>query len=436
LLRFFHLTRASLVADEGDDGDPRFRVAHEALLTHWPRARDLITQDREGLRVRAAVEAVEAAWRAADATDRRANLLRDPLLTNANDLARRWGDELALEQREFIARSVAAARTAIRRRWIVAASVMLVLAVLAVASVGALTIAEQQRNGALIAQSRFLARDARAATDHGDATLGQLLALEALLRDLVHPDRPFVIDAEGALLDAMANRHERAVLLGHEGPVRAGAFSPDSKVLAIASDDHSARLWNAATGTAATVLLGHEAEVTAVAFSPDGKRIVTGSRDRTARLWDVETGAQLAVLKGHEGSVLCVAFSPDGQRIATASEDNTAQLWDAASGMPVGTLSGHQDAVRMTQFSPDGKQLLTASGDGTARLWNAETGEPLAVEHGHEAVVNSAVFSTDGTAIVSASNDTTARIWDATTAAERAIMRGHQDMVYAAVFFA
>ena len=423
-----------LVADEGDGGGPRIRVAHEALLTHWPRARDLIARDREGLRVRAAVEAVEAAWCAADATSRRANLLRDPLLANAKDLDRRWGDELASELRQFIAGSVAAARAAIRRRWIVAAIVMLILAGLAVASIGALTIAEQQRNDALIAQSRFLARDAQAATDHGDATLGQLLALEALPRNLAHADRPFVIDAEAALFNAMANRHERVALLGHEGSIRAGAFSPDGKILATASDDHSVRLWNAATGTTAGVLQGHAAEVNALAFSPDGKRVATGSNDRTARLWSAETGAQLAVMAGHERSVLCVAFSTDGRRVATASDDNTVRLWDAASGMTVGTLSGHEDAVRMAQFSTDGTQLLTASDDGTARLWDVETGAPLAVLRGHEAVVNSAVFSSDSKAIVTASNDTTARIWDATTGAERAVLRGHQDEVYAAVF--
>ena len=38
-------------------------------------------------------------------------------------------------------------------------------------------------------------------------------------------------------------------------------------------------------------------------FSPDGTRIVTASEDKTARVWDAATGKALATLAGHEGAV-------------------------------------------------------------------------------------------------------------------------------------
>ena len=72
--------------------------------------------------------------------------------------------------------------------------------------------------------------------------------------------------------------------------------------------------------------------VSSAAFSPDGKRIVTASEDSTARLWDAETGKPIGEpLKGHEGAhVHSAAFSPDGKRIVTASDGQDG----AAVGRP------------------------------------------------------------------------------------------------------
>ena len=43
--------------------------------------------------------------------------------------------------------------------------------------------------------------------------------------------------------------------------------------------------------------------MSSAAFSPDGTRIVTASDDKTARIWDAATGKELTVLRGHEGDV-------------------------------------------------------------------------------------------------------------------------------------
>ncbi len=58
-----------------------------------------------------------------------------------------------------------------------------------------------------------------------------------------------------------------------------------------------------ADGHALLELKGHTGEVTSVAFSPDGTRIVTGSEDQTAKVWDARTGTPLLELKGHTGQV-------------------------------------------------------------------------------------------------------------------------------------
>jgi WD40 repeat protein len=60
-----------------------------------------------------------------------------------------------------------------------------------------------------------------------------------------------------------------------------------------------------------------------------GSRIVTASEDETARIWNAATAKEIAVLRGHEHFVHSAAFSPDGSRIVTASADKTARVWDA-----------------------------------------------------------------------------------------------------------
>jgi TIR domain/WD domain, G-beta repeat len=55
-------------------------------------------------------------------------------------------------------------------------------------------------------------------------------------------------------------------------------------------------------------LSGHEGSVNSAAFSPDGKRIVTASEDKTARIWNAATGKPIGEpLKGHQGWLMSAA---------------------------------------------------------------------------------------------------------------------------------
>jgi hypothetical protein len=117
-------------------------------------------------------------------------------------------------------------------------------------------------------------------------------------------------------------------IVEHAGPVISAAFSPDGSRVVTASDEKTARVWNAADGTLRAVLEGHEDRVNSAAFSPDGSRVVTASDDKTARIWNAADGTLLAELKGHAGWVSSAVFSPDGSRVVTASTDRTARIWE------------------------------------------------------------------------------------------------------------
>src|ERR1700722_329952 len=77
-----------------------------------------------------------------------------------------------------------------------------------------------------------------------------------------------------------------------------------------------------------TLLKGHSAAVHFASFSPDGKRVVTASEDHTARIWDADTGKPVGEAMTHGETVISASFSSDGKRVVTASEDHTARIWD------------------------------------------------------------------------------------------------------------
>jgi WD40 repeat protein len=67
-----------------------------------------------------------------------------------------------------------------------------------------------------------------------------------------------------------------------------------------------------------------------VAFSPDGRLVATGSDDHTVRVWDARTGRELRRYTGHTDTVTGVAFSPDGRQVLSGSDDKTVRLWEVS----------------------------------------------------------------------------------------------------------
>ena len=221
------------------------------------------------------------------------------------------------------------------------------------------------------------------------------------------------------------------------GAVASAAVSPDGKLIATGSWDHSAKIWDISTGHAIHKLDGgHAGYINSVEFSPDGKQLLTASDDGTARLWDVQSGKPTGpVFKGHTARILSASFSPDGTQVLTVSGDKTARLWETATGNQIGQpFTGHKWAVLCGQFSADGKRIITGSQDKTAIVWDAATGKQLISLEGHTASVTSAAFSPDGTRVVTGSQDNSAKLWDAITGKEILSLPGHTQEVTSVSF--
>ncbi|MBN2508084.1 MAG: protein kinase [Verrucomicrobia bacterium] len=211
-------------------------------------------------------------------------------------------------------------------------------------------------------------------------------------------------------------------------------FSPDGRRVVTGSIDHTARIWDAATGKPLLPPLPHSNWVTWIAFSPDGERLATACKDGATRLWNAATGDPLGPVLRHTQWVNSVQFSPDGRSVVTASDDQTAQVWDAASGRPVGQRLRHRGDVRHAVFSPDGRRVATASADHKARIWDAQTGEPVSPPLPHGGTVLWVAFSPDGLFLLTAAFDKTARLWDAYTGEPFGSPLRHDDVVRYARF--
>ena len=301
-------------------------------------------------------------------------------------------------------------------------------------------------------------------------TRSMLLAVEADRR------APSVEKAEEILKQGL-NLLPRPIAppLNHQEGINKIAFSPNSQYLATASNDNTARVWDAKTGkplanplkhddavadvafnanyiaTASwdntarvwNTLAGeqlrpleHEDAVLAVAFAfrPDVNItfIATASNDDTAQLWNLYTGEGYAPLK-HNGAVVAIAFSRDGRYLATASNDKTAGVWDTNNDRELAKFR-HPGPVVAIVFSPDGKYIATVSNDNMARVWEwrAPTNEP-AMEFLHDGPVNAIAFSPDSKYLATASSDNTARVWDLTNQ-QQVVSLDHQGRVDAVAF--
>ncbi|MGV9248992.1 nSTAND1 domain-containing NTPase [Streptomyces sp. NPDC003710] len=422
------LATARLITLEEDTVD----LAHEALITAWPRLHAWVEESRERLRVHRRLAEAARAWE---------ELKRDPgalyrgsRLAVLRDWAARDGsrEELNAVERAFLDASVsledserAAAVRRDRRLRLLAAGLALLLLMVTGVSV----VARQQRRDALRAQraavSRQLAAEALGLVESRPVT-AMLLSVEAFRAAPT-------FEARSAMLTVSAHQYYRAELSGHDDAVSEAAFGPDG-TLATVSRDRTVALWDVSARRKLATLTGHATWLRAVAFSPDGRRLATGGNDGKLVLWDVAARKPSAVLPGHRGQIKGIAFSPDGRTVATAGADHTVKLWDTDRRTLRLTLSGHRDIVWAVTFSPDGHTLATASADHTVRLWEASTGRRIAMLSGHTRSVDDVRFSPDGRTLATASEDWTARLWDVRRRASVATLSGHRGELRAVAF--
>jgi eukaryotic-like serine/threonine-protein kinase len=148
------------------------------------------------------------------------------------------------------------------------------------------------------------------------------------------------------------------------GPI---TFSPDSRTVALACSDRLVRLWRPVLPSERHTPMSHAPdEAWAVAFSPDGKLVASaGDNEKGSpclKAWDASSGHLRWTGAGHTQLVTCLAFSPDGALLASAGYDNRIKLWDPATGRERANLDAQLNQPRCLAFSRDGRLLACGGG--------------------------------------------------------------------------
>ncbi|XP_011805442.1 PREDICTED: chromatin assembly factor 1 subunit B [Colobus angolensis palliatus] len=193
-------------------------------------------------------------------------------------------------------------------------------------------------------------------------------------------------------------------LARHTKAVNVVRFSPTGEILASGGDDAVILLWkvndnkepeqiafqdedeaqlNKENWTVVKTLRGHLEDVYDICWATDGNLMASASVDNTAIIWDVNKGQKISIFNEHKSYVQGVTWDPLGQYVATLSCDRVLRVYSmqkkrvafnvskmlsgiGAEGEARSYRMFHDDSMksffRRLSFTPDGSLLLTPAG--------------------------------------------------------------------------
>lgn len=275
-------------------------------------------------------------------------------------------------------------------------------------------------------------------------------------------------------VDIAINAQVAQILHGHQLCVFGCSWSPNGKLLATASADATAIIWEIDSDVKPTInipninyvnpningytnsftnqpvnnfnnyntsnsfrpgypiatiraILGKAPEplstkhgITTIDWNSSGTLFATGSFDTLVRIYRPD-GSLYSTLQGHRHNVFAVRFNPSGQYIVTCSADKTAILWNVATSQIVHQFIHHTDTILDVAWK-DNFIFASASADNTIGICNVNGTDHFLT--GHTCHVTAIAWSNDGSLLASASEDKTVRIWKENN--ESIILNGHR----------
>ncbi|MGW6705924.1 nSTAND1 domain-containing NTPase [Streptomyces sp. NPDC054956] len=432
------LARARLVTLDRDVVD----LAHEALITAWPRLRGWIDTDRERLRRHRRLTQATQNWltRRRDAGALlRGGELAEAEATFADDAGR--SAELNPTEREFLRAGLASRSRTRRIRRGLTSVVALLLVLLTVAS----TTAWQQGRDNL--RQRVDAEIRRVKGE--ELAAGQLAAVAQGLRS---SDPALAMRLSVAAWRLAETSETRSALLAasvqaesdaYDVPDEAGPWSSHPALpvrlsqdgrIAVTVDVDSVRAWDVTQRTAVGPEIALDRNALFRGISPDGRTALVQGGEKAgsetgsgARRLDLASGTALDAVPPTAGS--SVAWTAAEQIVADLDMDGAdgrLSLRDAHSGRTL--LEVPTGRHPMWALSPDGRHLALCARGGDAvnsferadiplRVWDVARSAELPANRPGACAVDSFRFTGDG-AVLAAEEPGGLSLWDPLTGRE------------------
>lgn len=255
----------------------------------------------------------------------------------------------------------------------------------------------------------------------------------------------------------------------HTDAVQQVVFSPDGQHLASVSLDHTAKIWNLASGLA-ELSIHDNGPLYSAAFNPNPKSsmlAVAGERG-AVRLLDWTKGSDLREW-AFGRPVYALAFDPSGGTLACGGDSNQLQLFPVDSGakqsvpwksevnallyLPGKALIVVDSAGEVVQLrnaapstfakfsqkvvavaaSPDGKLVAAGGSDQIVHVFDV-SGKTLFSLAGNSSSIWTVAISPDDKLLASGALDGTIRLWELEKGTQVATLLGHTGPVLSVVF--
>jgi WD40 repeat protein/transcriptional regulator with XRE-family HTH domain len=354
------LVRARLITI----GEDTVELAHEAVITAWPRLRGWIEEDRERLRAHRRLTEAARAWD--DLGRDPGALYRGIRLETADAVFGAAAHAAALTplERSFLDAGRGARTRERRRRHGIVTALAALMAIALVAGLVAWQEGRTSDRRKLEAEARRIAAIADSMR-FSDPVKAMRLSVAAW-RLAQTPE------TRSALLGAVTQKEEDVFTLpdtGGAGAVR--HLTADGRTLMTIAP-HRIVTWDVRTHRRMHTYPGigrlpaDDDLEDATRVSPDGRTIAL-LQQNSVQLWDVRAGRVTGQVRS-EGWPEGVVFDPDGRTLVVAG--HAIEAWDLRRGrrllrIPLAQNDNVQDMV----VSADGR-LLAVCGDGPLRIWN------------------------------------------------------------------